>query len=62
MISVSKKDKGKVISIAANHSCPAIEMGQVTGKLSVTLGDQELISEKRMQELIRKNPFKKPNL
>jgi len=62
MISVSKNDKEKVISIAAKHSCPAIEMGQVTKKLSITLGDQELISEKKMQDLIRTNPFKKPNL
>ncbi|MBN2517235.1 MAG: hypothetical protein JXB14_00155 [Candidatus Altiarchaeota archaeon] len=61
MAAVSKNEKEKIVSIAARHSCPVIEMGQVTKSLAVTMGGEEIITAQRMQELIRENPFKRPN-
>jgi selenophosphate synthetase-related protein len=62
LVSVSKKDEEKVLSIASRHNCSVVPIGEVTKGLSVSLGGEELISAKRMERLIRENPFKKPNL
>jgi selenophosphate synthetase-related protein len=35
-------------------------MGEVTEKKEVVLGKKKLVNEKKMIELIRKTPFKKP--
>jgi|GEM_PF-552978 len=61
MISVDPKDIPKIASIAAKNGCPAVDMGEVTAKMDVVLGDDVLVNEKEMQKLIRESPFKKPN-
>jgi len=58
---VDKKDIPKIASIAAKNGCPAADMGEVTAKMDVVLGDDVLVNEKEMQKLIRESPFKKPN-
>jgi selenophosphate synthetase-related protein len=60
LISVSEKDLDSIIEIAAKHKCPMIEVGVVTEKTEITLGRKTIVSQKKMQEMIRNYPYRKP--
>jgi len=60
MTCIDPKDADKVIEIASKYGCPVTPMGEVTEKKEIILGKKKLVTEKKMNELIRKTPFKKP--
>ncbi len=62
MTCVDEKDIDQIIEIASKYGCPVTPMGEVTEKKEVILGKKKLVNEKKMNELIRKTPFKKPNI
>jgi selenophosphate synthetase-related protein len=62
LLAVSEKDVGKASSIASKHGCPIFRVGKVTAKKEILLGDEVLINEAKMSQMIADNPFKKPNM
>jgi len=62
MTCIDSKDMDKVIEIASKYGCPVTPMGEVTEKKEIILGKKKLLNEKKMIELIRKTPFKKPKI
>ena len=62
MTCVDEKDIDKIVEIASEFGCPVTPMGEVTEKKEVVLGKKKLVNEKKMLELIRKTPFKKPKI
>ncbi len=60
MTCIDEKDTDRVLEIASKYGCPVSPVGEVTEKKEITLGKKKLVSEKKMLELIRKTPFKKP--
>lgn len=60
MTCIDEKDTEKVAEIGAKYGCPVTPIGEVTKKKEITLGKRKLVSEKKMIELIRNTPFKKP--
>jgi selenophosphate synthetase-related protein len=60
MTCVDEEDIDKIVEIASKYGCPVTPMGEVTKKKEVVLGKKKLVNEKKMIELIRKTPFKKP--
>jgi len=57
---IDPEDMDKVIEIGSKNGCPVVPVGEVTAKKEVILGKKKIVNEKKMQELIRKTPFKKP--
>jgi len=62
MTCIDEKNMDKVVEIASKHGCPVTPMGHVTEKKEVTLGKKKLVNQKKMIELIRNTPFKKPKI
>ncbi|MFH1788699.1 MAG: AIR synthase-related protein [Candidatus Altiarchaeota archaeon] len=60
MISVPKKSADDIVSVAAKHKCPVVEVGVVTGELKMVFGRKTVVSEKKMNSLIRNMPYRKP--
>lgn len=60
LIAIQKKDTKKVLETAARNRCPAIEVGTITDELTIKIGEETVIEEKKMQELIRCFPYRKP--
>ncbi len=60
LVCIDPKDSDKVLEIASSHGCPVASVGEVTEKCEIILGKKKLIPEKKLLELIRKTPFKKP--
>lgn len=59
---IDPKDVDKVIEIGSKNGCPVVPVGEVTEKKEVVLGKKKLVNERKMLELIKKTPFKKPRL
>lgn len=49
-----------VMEIGSKFGCPVVTVGEVTEKKEILLGKKKLLTEKKMLELIRKTPFRKP--
>jgi selenophosphate synthetase-related protein len=62
LISINPKDADVIIEIAADHKCPVSKVGEVTEKTEVKLGGKPLVSERRMRQLIRGFPYRKPRV
>jgi selenophosphate synthetase-related protein len=62
MTCIDEKNMSKVLDIASKYGCPVTPMGHVTEKKEITLGKKKLVNQKKMIELIRKTPFKKPKV
>lgn len=60
MISVPKRVCDDVVSIAAKHKCPVVEVGVVTNEPKMVFGKKTVVSEKKMTSLIRNTPYRKP--
>lgn len=58
MLSVSDSEVDKIVSIAAKHKCRLVEIGQVIKEPKIQLGKKVIVSKKKMQQMIRKFPFR----
>ncbi len=59
LLSVQKKETKKIVEIAAKHRCPVVEVGSATKELSMKIGDETVVEEAKLEELIRKFPYRK---
>jgi selenophosphate synthetase-related protein len=62
LISVQKKEIKKIVEIAARHHCPVVEVGTVTKDAEITIGDEVAVDSEKMQEMIRKFPYRKAHV
>lgn len=62
MTCLDEKDVDKVVEIASKYGCPVSPMGEVTDTLEITLGRKKLVNKRKMTQLIRSFPFKKPKV
>jgi selenophosphate synthetase-related protein len=62
LLSVPENEMKRVIDIAARHKCPAVDMGKVNEEFTVSVGGEEYVDRKTMEELITDFPFKKPKI
>jgi selenophosphate synthetase-related protein len=62
LISVQKKEIKKIVEIAARHHCPVVEVGSVTKDAEITIGDEVAVDSEKMQEMIRRFPYRKANV
>jgi len=62
LLAVPKKETDDVVAVAAKHSCPLVEVGTVTKDLSMSFGKRRMVSEKKMTELVRSMPYRRPRL
>jgi len=60
LVMIPESEVEKVIKIAVAHKCPFVNVGIVTNDLKIKIGKETVVEKKKMQELIRKMPFKKP--
>jgi selenophosphate synthetase-related protein len=60
LISVPESQVDAIIEIAAGNKCPITEVGIVTEKTEMKIGKKVVVSERKMQQLIRSYPYKKP--
>lgn len=59
ILSVPRKEIKKIIEISAKHQCPVVEVGTVTGETEMLIGDEIVLGEERMNELIRDMPHRR---
>lgn len=57
---IDPEDVDGVVEIGSKNGCPVVPVGEVTAKKEVLLGKKKLVTEKKMMELIKNTPFKKP--
>ena len=62
LISVPEKEIDKIIETAAKNKCPLTEVGEVTAKTEIKIGRKVMVTEKKMQQMIRSVPYKKPRV
>ena len=62
LISVHENEVDKIVEIAAARKCPLIEVGKVTDKTEIKVGRKTMVTEKKMQKMIRSFPYKKPRV
>ncbi len=60
MTCIDDEDVEKVVEIASKYGCPVSPVGEVTEKKEIIMGRKKLINSRKMVEIIRKTPFKKP--
>lgn len=58
---IDEKDLDEVVEIASRHGCPVSPVGEVTDTKEIVMGRRKLVGRKKMLQLIRQTPFKKPN-
>jgi len=59
---VDPENMHKVVEIGSKNGCPVIPFGEITEKKEVLLGKKKIVTDKKMLELIKSTPFKKPRL
>ncbi len=59
MIAVPGKEVRKIVEISARHKCPIVEIGRIEKDLTISIGDDVVVDQKRMRELIRNFPYRR---
>jgi len=60
LVSVPENEVDPIIEIAAKNKCPATEVGKVMDKTEIKIGKKTMVTEKRMQQMIRNFPYRRP--
>jgi selenophosphate synthetase-related protein len=60
LVSIPESESDKVVTIAARHGCPCVEVGRVMKGLYVQLGGEVVVTGPKMRKLIRGIPYKRP--
>ncbi|MFC2162881.1 AIR synthase related protein [Candidatus Altiarchaeota archaeon] len=60
LASIPSDQVDKAIEIAGRNKCPLVEVGEVIEDQYVALGRKKLVTKRKMQQLIRGMPYKKP--
>ena len=55
---IAVSDVEEVLKVAAKHKCPVVEVGRVTDDLNMRMGDEIVVEEKQMMDLIKKLPYR----
>ncbi len=59
LVCVPKGEIEKIVKIAGKHKCPVINFGIITKKIEIKLGDEVVVTTRKMNELIKNFPFRK---
>jgi len=59
LLAVPRKEVKRIVEISAKHKCPVVDMGKVEKELRISIGDEVVVDQKKMHELIRGFPYKK---
>ncbi len=59
---IDQENLEKVVEIGARHNSPVSVVGEVTEKREIVMGRKKIVTQKRLNELIRNTPFKPPAL
>ncbi|MCK4492184.1 MAG: hypothetical protein KAU03_06145 [Candidatus Altiarchaeales archaeon] len=59
LIGSPEGEVSRMVELAAKHKCPFVEVGVVTDAKQISIGDEVMVGEDRMQKLIREFPFRK---
>jgi uncharacterized protein len=62
LISIPENEVDKIVEIAALRKCPLIEVGRVTDKTEIKIGRRIMVTEKKLQQMIRNFPYRKPRM
>lgn len=62
LIAIPKKEIRNIVEISAKHKCPIIEVGTITEKKQIAIGDRIYVDEEKMNQLIREFPFRKARI
>lgn len=60
LISVPEEEVDTVVETAAKNKCPLMEVGEVTDKTEIKIGKKIVVTERKMHQLIRNFPYRKP--
>ncbi|MFH1054539.1 MAG: AIR synthase-related protein [Candidatus Altiarchaeota archaeon] len=59
LMSVPAGEVDRIVSTAAKHGCPCVEVGTITERLQVKVGSDTMLTTAMMRKLIRGVPYKK---
>ncbi|MFC2154340.1 AIR synthase-related protein [Candidatus Altiarchaeota archaeon] len=59
LLSIPEDEVERIVKTAARRRCPVVEMGEVNEKLNIRLGSELVVGKKKMQDLMRKTPYRK---
>ncbi len=60
LVAVPEAEIEKILKIAAKHKCPVINFGIITEDVEIKIGDEVVVTSKKMNELIKNFPYRKP--
>ena len=60
LMGVPPEEIDKIVSIAAKHSCPLVEVGEVIETPRIEIGEEIVVDESRMLEVSKNFPYRKP--
>jgi selenophosphate synthetase-related protein len=60
LVSVPEDEVDRVVELASERKCPVVDVGVVTEELEVVLGGKKFVNNRRMKELVRGMPYRKP--
>jgi len=60
LLCVPKKETDTVVSTAAKHGCPCVEVGTVTKELKINVGAETWVTPAKMRKLVRGLPYRLP--
>ncbi len=60
MLCVPQKEVEKIVDICAKNKCPLIEFAKVTKDMRIRLGGKTVVNKRKMLELVKKTPYRKP--
>ena len=60
LMSVPEDEPDRMVSIAAKHGCPCVEVGTVTNELKMKVGKETWVTSAKMRKLIRGLPYRQP--
>jgi len=60
LMSIPEGESDKIVSIAAKHGCPCVEVGKVMKGQYIQLGGDVVVTAAKMRKLVRGIPYKRP--
>jgi len=60
LLAVPEKETDAIVSTAARHGCPCVEVGTVTNELKMKVGKETWVTSAKMRKLIRGLPYRQP--
>jgi selenophosphate synthetase-related protein len=62
LVTIPESEMESVISIAAKHKCPVVEVGEVVGDEEILLGNDVVVDKEKFRELVKNTPYRKSKI